>query len=108
DDEQDEQDDEQDDDPFGETDDEQDDDPFGETDDEPSANLEDDTEELLMPDDAGGPFADVQELAEAIDQGEAEQIPTLDLSMAATDDDDQPTNDSAEDLPKRSGIWLSD
>jgi cell division initiation protein len=69
------------------------------SDDEPG----DDTAELFVANDGDGPFADVQELVEAIDQGDTHPIPMLELAMSEPDDDGEPPSESAEDLPKRGG-----
>ncbi len=74
------------------------------SDDEPGDN----TAELIMPAEAQGPFADVQELAEAIDLGETQPIPTLEFSADDAADDDPTPSDSAEDLPKRGANPLPD
>ena len=64
------------------------------SDDEPG----DDTAELFLPPEAEGPFATVDELAEAIDQGETQAIPMPELFALADDED---LKDSADDLPSR-------
>jgi DivIVA domain-containing protein len=72
------------------------------SDDEPG----DDTSELFLPPEASGPFASVDELAEAIEQGVAEPLPTLDLQPYA--DDDTEELESGDDLPVRGDFPLSD
>jgi DivIVA domain-containing protein len=64
------------------------------------------TSELFLPPEATGPFASVDELAEAIEQGAAEPLPTLDLQPF--DDDDTEELESGDDLPVRGDFPLSD
>ncbi len=65
------------------------------SDDEPG----DDTAELFIPPEASGPFATVDQLADALDRGATQPIPVFDLD--SSDDDDETLSDSAEDLPVR-------
>ncbi len=65
------------------------------SDDEPG----DDTAELFLPPEAAGPFVGVQELADAIDQGETQPLPMPDLQPS--DDDDSEMLDSTDGLPIR-------
>ena len=73
------------------------------SDDEPG----DDTAELFIPPEAAGPFAGVDELAKALDQGATRPIPTVDLSLTS-DDGGGESDASAEDLPVRGGNPTSD
>ncbi len=72
------------------------------SDDEPG----DDTSELFLPPEASGPFASVDDLAEAIEQGAAEPLPTLDLQPYEGDDTEE--LESGDDLPVRGDFPLSD
>ena len=65
------------------------------SDDEPG----DDTAELFLPPEAAGPFVGVQELADAIDQGETQPLPMPNL--LPSDDDDSEMLDSTDGLPIR-------
>lgn len=67
----------------------------------------DETAELFIPPEATGPFATVDELAQALDQGETQPIPTLDLS-ASTDEQDTRSDDSPDELPVRGDNPASD
>ena len=66
------------------------------SDDEPG----DETAELFLPPEAKGPFATVDELAEALEQSDTQPIPVPEL-FDDEDDDDQDLSDSADDLPVR-------
>jgi DivIVA domain-containing protein len=66
------------------------------SDDEPG----DETAELFLPPEAKGPFATVDELAEALEQGDTQPIPVPEL-FDEEDEDDQDLSDSADDLPVR-------
>lgn len=66
------------------------------SDDEPG----DETAELFIPPEAAGPFASVDQLAKALDQGDTQPIPAVDLSSAVDDDDTDPSG-SGDDLPVR-------
>ena len=66
------------------------------SDDEPG----DETAELFLPPEAKGPFATVDELAEALEQGDTQPIPVPEL-FDDDDGDDQDLSDSADDLPVR-------
>ena len=66
------------------------------SDDEPG----DETAELFLPPEAKGPFATVDELAEALEQSDTQPIPVPEL-FDDVDDDDQDLSDSADDLPVR-------
>ena len=68
------------------------------SDDEPG----DDTAELFIPPEVAGPFAGVDQLAKALDQGATQPIPTVDLS-STTDEDGGNSDESADDLPMRGG-----
>lgn len=72
------------------------------SDDEPG----EDTAELFLPPEAEGPFATVDELAEALEQGETQPIPRPESFEG--DDDDEGLNDSAEDLPTRGDTGVGD
>ena len=63
------------------------------SDDEPG----DETAELFLPPEANGPFATVDELAEALEQGDTQPIPVPELFD--DDDEDDDLSDSADDLP---------
>jgi len=65
------------------------------SDDEPG----DDTAELFIPPEAEGPFASVDELAEALEQATVQPIPAADLLSLA--EDEVGLSDSADDLPIR-------
>jgi len=67
----------------------------------------DETAELFIPPEAAGPFASVDELAQALDQGETQPIPTLDLSTSS-DDQDTGSDDSPDELPVRGDNPASD
>jgi hypothetical protein len=72
------------------------------SDDEPG----DETAELFLPPEATGPFASVDELADAIEQGVAAPLPTLELQPY--DDDDTEELESGDDLPVRGDFPLSE
>lgn len=73
------------------------------SDDEPG----DDTAELFIPPEAAGPFASVNELAKALDQGETQPIPVVDLPPSSSDDEGQ-LDDAGDDLPVRGENTPSD
>ncbi len=73
------------------------------SDDEPG----DETAELFIPPEAAGPFAGVDELAHALDQGATQPIPEVDLSSTPDEDGDN-SEASADDLPMRGGNPTSD
>ncbi len=68
----------------------------------PTMNRATDTAELFIPPEVAGPFAGVDELAKALDQGATQPIPTVDLS-STTDEDGGNSDESADDLPMRGG-----
>ena len=73
------------------------------SDDEPG----DETADLFIPPEAKGPFATVDELAEALEQGDTQPIPVPEL-FEDEDDDEQDLSDSADDLPVRRDKPASD
>jgi DivIVA domain-containing protein len=73
------------------------------SDDEPG----DETADLFLPPEAKGPFATVDELAEALEQGDTQPIPVPEL-FEDDDGDEQDLSDSADDLPVRRDKPASD